>query len=101
MKEGDELPPAPFQLRTEEKSVANNGTLRIKVPHGTDWNVHQLFSKVNLGRMKSIEWRLVLSEGILKYYLRGLLGDLQQRTLFELCNVVVLLSSDAVNIGFH
>ena len=60
--------------------------------------MHQLFSKVNLGRMKSIEWRLVLLEGILKYCLRGLLGDLQRRTLFELCDVVVLLSSDAVNI---
>lgn len=91
MEEGDVLPPAPFQLRTEEKRVANDRALRIKVPHGTDWNVHQLFSKVNLGRMKSMEWRLVLSEGILKYCLCGLLGDLQRRTLFELCDVVVLL----------
>lgn len=96
--EGDELPPAPFQLKPEEKCVANNRAVRIKVPHGTDWNVHQLFSKVNLGRMKSIEWRLVLSGGILKYCLRGLLGDLQRRTLLELCDVVVLLSSDEVNI---
>lgn len=44
-----------------------------------------------IGYVKTVEWRLVLSSGILKYCIRGLLGEQQRNTLFELCDVVSAL----------
>lgn len=48
--------------------------------------------------MKSSQWRLLLTSGILKYCLRGLFRDLQRKTLFELCDVVAVLTNDSINI---
>ena len=48
--------------------------------------------------MKSVQWKLVLTSGILKYSICGLLGSFQRRTIFELCDVVsLLLSEDCVS----
>ena len=95
--EAEQLPPAPFRLDKQGVSTANRRALSIKVPHGTNWKRRQLFSKSYMKQMKSSEWRLVLSSGILKYCLRGgILGKLQQSTLFELCDVVKLLTDDFV-----
>ena len=93
-----DLPPAPFRLKREEVTLANNRALQETVPHGTDWNSRQLFSKPAIGQMKSVEWKLVLSAGILKYCLHGLLGEMQRSTLFELCDLVDILTSDTVRM---
>ena len=98
--DGKVLPPAPFRLDKRGIAMANERALCIKVPHGVDWRRRQLFSKTSMGQMKSSEWRLVLSSGILKYCLRGgLLGKLQQSTIFELCDVISLLTRDSIKLG--
>ena len=99
-KELRDLSPAPFRLQREELTLANNRVLQITVPHGTDWKSRQLFSKNAIGQMKSVEWRLVLSTGILKYCLRGLLGGMQRSTLFELCDLIEILTSDTVCVQY-
>lgn len=99
---GDEdkkcLPPAPFRLSKKGVDIANERSLCIKVPHGNDWTSRRLFLKVSMGQMKSSEWKLVITSGILKYCLRGLLGKSQQITLFELCDVITLLTNDFINL---
>ena len=90
------LPPAPFRLNHEELRIANERSLSIITPHGVDWKSRKLFSsKVSL---KSIEWKNVLTCGILKYCLRGLLGTNQRSTLFELCDVVSCLLAEEIDL---
>lgn len=69
--------------------------MNITTPSGMDWKAQKLFGK-GAHRMKSVEWRHVLSSGILKYCIRGLLGKDQRTTLIELCNVVQLLCAEEV-----
>ena len=42
------------------------------------------------------EWKHILTCGILKYYLRDL-EERQRATLFELCDVISLLTKDAIS----
>ena len=86
------LPHAPFTLSKHEKDIANNRALSIKVPAGIDWKPRKLFVKSGVGYIKSIEWKHILTCGILKYCLRGLLGDKQRMVLVELCDVLSLLT---------
>ena len=85
------LPSAPFTLSQEEMAVGNNRALSIYVPTGMDWKRRKLFDRKSLGYVKSIEWKHVLCSGILKYCIRGLLGEQQRTTLFELCDVLAAL----------
>lgn len=48
--------------------------------------------------MKSVHWRHILVSGILKFCIRGLLGEKQRHTLFELCDVISCLNSEIVDI---
>ena len=48
--------------------------------------------------MKSVHWRYILVSGILKFCIRGLLGEKQRHTLFELCDVISCLNSETVDI---
>ena len=89
------LPSAPFSLSRDEMAVANGRAMSIIVPAGVDWRRRKLFDRKSLCYVKSVEWRLVLSSGILKYCIRGLLGEQQRNTLFELCDgVSALLAYD-------
>ena len=85
------LPSAPFTLSQEEMAVGNKRALSIYVPTGMDWKRRKLFDRKSLGYVKSIEWKHVLCSGILKYCIRGLLGEQQRTTLFELCDVLAAL----------
>ena len=90
------LPPAPFRLNSEEQAIANERCVKIVVPQGVDWKRRSLFSKkVSL---KSNEWKNVLTCGILKFCLRGLLGREQRRTLFELSDVVASLLAEEIDM---
>ena len=48
--------------------------------------------------LKSNEWKNVLTCGILKFCLRGLLGREQRRTLFELSDVVASLLAEEIDM---
>ena len=48
--------------------------------------------------MKSNEWKHVLASGILKFCIRGLLGDAQRKMLYEFCDVISLLAAEEVNV---
>ena len=41
----------------------------------------------------------VLASGILKFCIRGLLGDTQRKTLYEFCDVLSLLVAEGVNVS--
>ena len=89
------LPPAPFCLSKSELVIANQRSVNIVVPLGVDWKSRSLFSRgVSL---KSSEWKNVLSQGILKFCIRGLLGENQRNTLFELCDCVTCLTAEEVD----
>ena len=79
-------------------AVGNNHALSIYVPTGMDWKRRKLFDLKSLGYVKSIEWKHVLCSGILKYCIRGLLGE-QQRTLFELGDVLAALLDYGITEG--
>ena len=91
------IPDAPFSLKQQEKDVANTRALNIVAPAGCDWTPKQLFGKCT-SQLKSNEWRHILSSGILKFCIRGLLGCNQRSTLIELCDVVQLLCAHSVNM---
>lgn len=91
------LPPAPFTLSKSEREIANSRAISILVPAGFDWKPRRLFVQSGIGYIKSIEWKHILTCGILKYCLRDLLGGKQRRTLFELCDVISLLTKDAIS----
>ena len=48
--------------------------------------------------LKSNEWKHVLISGILKFCIQGLLGEQQESTLVEICDVVSLLCKDQVDM---
>ena len=89
------IPDAPFSLKKDELNIANKRSINITAPSGMDWKAQKLFGK-GAHRMKSVEWRHVLSSGILKFCIRGLLGKDQRTTLIELCNVVQLMCAEEV-----
>lgn len=91
------IPPAPFSFSKDNLVIANQRSLNVKSPSGVDWKPSKLFGK-DASHLKSNQWKHVLSSGILKFCIRGLLGKSQERTLMELCDVVSILCSEEVNI---
>ena len=87
------VPQAPFSLSKSDLSIGNNRALSVKALSGTDWRPCRLFHK-SAFRMKS-----VLASGILKFCIRGLLGDTQRKTLYEFCDVLLLLAAEGVNVS--
>ena len=91
------LPAAPFRLSKPEMKVANRRAVSIRTPHGTDWKPQILFGdKVHL---KSVQWKHVVASGILKYCIRGVLGNFQRKTLFELSDVLFELVAEQVDMS--
>ncbi len=91
------LPPAPFRLQSEDLAVANKRAMSVKVPFGFDWMRRPVFQTKSTG-MKSHEWKQLISTGILKYCIRGLLGKRQRATVFELCDVVAQLCAEVIDV---
>ena len=97
-KEKYTLPPAPFSLCKHDLTIANKRAMSIKSPLGFDWNPCQLFGKLS-SKLNSNQWKHVLSSGILKFCIRGLLGDDQRATLNELCDIVSLLVAEEIDMS--
>ncbi len=91
------LPSAPFRLKSDNIKLANERALSIRVPSGFDWRPRPFFQRKSVG-MKSHEWKQVVSSGILKFCIRGLLGNCQRTTLFELCNVLEKVVNSELDI---
>ena len=92
------LPPAPFRLSAEEAKLADERMINIQVPKCFDWKPKPLFS-VKVKGMKSHSWKQLVSTQILKYCLRGLLGQQQRQTLFLFCDVLAQLCAESVNMS--
>lgn len=48
--------------------------------------------------MKSHEWKQLACNGILKFCLRGMLGQKQRRTLYKLFDVIALICAEDIDI---
>ncbi len=92
------LPLAPFRLSAEALKIANARAVGIKVPLGFDWRPRPFFQVKSVG-MKSHEWKQVISTGIVKFCIRGLLGKNQRATLFELCDVLAQVCSEELRVA--
>ena len=91
------IPPAPFTISSNELSIANQHSLNVKAPAGVDWRPLKIFGK-DSSRLKSNQWKHLLTSGILKFCIRDLLGRDQEATLTELCDVVSLLCAEEVKL---
>ena len=90
------LPPAPFTLSKEEILLANERAQSIFVHSSFDWHPRAIFGK-NAG-MKAHEWHEVVTHGILKFCLRGMLGQKQQQTLFKVFDVITSICAEDVSM---
>ena len=79
------LPQAPFSFSKDQLYIANQRARSIRVPHSFDWRSRDLF---HYRGMKSHECKEVVCSGIMKYCIRGLLGENQRKTLFRFCDLM-------------
>ncbi|XP_063960459.1 uncharacterized protein LOC129283892 [Lytechinus pictus] len=73
-------------LTKEERRVADTRILNIRTPKHLVFNPKPFFSSYVY--MRSADYRKLATEGILKYALRGMLGERQRKTLFALCDSI-------------
>ncbi|XP_022100010.1 uncharacterized protein LOC110984295 [Acanthaster planci] len=90
---------APWTLTKEEKKTADERLLQIRPPCGLDWTPKKLFTRTSLPYMKCSDWKKLASNGILKYALRGALGDAQRTTLSRLCDTIRELTDYSVDLN--
>lgn len=90
------LPPAPFRLTNQDLKTVNERFKSICFPHGMDFKPTMTFGPSM--HLKCIEWKHLMTDGILKYCLKGLLGNFQRKTLFELCDVLTELVAEEINL---
>ena len=96
--EGDDrLPSAPFVLSKEEISLANDRAKSILVHASFDWRPRAFFGKK--AGMKAHEWKEVVTSGILKFCLRGMLARIQRQTLFKLFDVITGVCAEDVDLA--
>lgn len=48
--------------------------------------------------MKAHEWKQVVTNGIIKFSIRGMLGKKQRQTLFKLFDVITEISAEEINM---
>ena len=88
------VPQAPFSLSKSDLSIGNNRALSVKTLSGTDWRPCWLFHK------SAFQMKSVLASGILlKFCIRGLLGDTQRKTLYKFCDMLSLLAAEGVTVS--
>ena len=92
----NQLPSAPFRLTFDEVKIANCRACSIQVPKGFGWKPKTLFH-TNVTGMMSHSWKQLVCTSILKYCIRGLLGQQQRQTLFLFCNVLARLCAETVH----
>lgn len=93
---GLKVPPAPFVLTKEEICLADKRAQSILVPGSFDWHPRAIFSKTT--GMKAHEWKQVVTNGIIKFSIRGMLGKKQRQTLFKLFDVITEISAEEINM---
>ena len=94
--ETKKLPSAPFVSRQKDIVIANQRAENVLVPSSFDWRPRAFFSKPS--SMKAHEWKQVVTSGILKFCLRGLLGMKQRQTLFKLFDVITRLCAEEIKM---
>ncbi|CAH1272595.1 Hypp4890 [Branchiostoma lanceolatum] len=85
----------PWALDKEGMVIADKRCLHIQVPHGFGWKVKEFVRKP--GYMKSHEWMKIGTHGVLKYVLHGLLGPLQQQSLFKFLDCLTVMCSKQIS----
>ena len=95
LEESRTLPDAPFQLCKVKHKLATRRATTIRVPLNFDWNLKSMFQGTIA--MKSHSWKQMVSTGILKFCIRGLLGRWQRQTLFFLCDTLASLCAKVVH----
>lgn len=91
------LPPAPFALSRDNIALADERAKRVLVPAGFDWRPREIFSKTT--GMKSHEWKQIACNGILKFCLRGMLGQKQRKTLYQLFDILTQICAEDIDIN--
>ena len=81
-----QLPPAPFVLSSSERKLANARAESVRVTTGFDWKPRGIFNRTS--HKKSHEWKQLICNGIIKFCVRGLLGEAQRKPFFSLCDVL-------------
>ena len=83
----------PYELSSIQLKTADDRACNIRVPQGFGCTI---FSKSTT--MKSHDWKQVVSQGILKYCLRGILGENQRRTLFQLLDSMQEICNEKLSL---
>ncbi|XP_021368398.1 uncharacterized protein LOC110460022 [Mizuhopecten yessoensis] len=76
------LPPAPFTLNNDQKKAANSRLASMRFPKNFGDVPDTLFTNI-CGGMKSHTWNQLYTTGVLRYCLRGMLGEQQRKSLNE------------------
>ena len=91
------LPPAPFRLTKAEAKTASDRAVSVQVPIGFGWKPSPFFTSSATVGMKSHSWKQLVETSILRYCLKGVLGQQQRLTLFTFLNVLSMLCCETVN----
>lgn len=83
----------PYILNTKEIQLADMRASSIRVPIGFGLKPSPFISKP--GSLKSHDWKQLVSQGILKYCLKGCLASQQQKTLFLLFDCLADLCAES------
>ena len=62
------LPKAPFTLSKDQISIADRRAMSVHVPNGFDWRPRAIFGSPGGMKMKSHEWKQVVTSGVLICY---------------------------------
>ena len=76
--------------------LADERANSILLHSSIDWRPRSIFSKKE--GMKAHEWLEVVTSGILKFCLRGMLGKNQRQTLYKLFDVITDLCVEDIAI---
>ena len=91
------LPKAPFTLTKDQISIADRRAMSVHVPYGFDWRPHAIFGNPGGMKMKSHEWKQVVTSGVLKFCLRNSIASKQQHTMFNLFDIIRELCAECVD----
>lgn len=83
----------PYFLTSEDIKKADERASSLVVPLGFGLKPTAFFTKS--GSLKSHEWKQLAAHGILKYCLRGMLGEQQRLTLFRLLDSISDLCNES------
>ncbi|XP_035688707.1 uncharacterized protein LOC118424238 [Branchiostoma floridae] len=93
---GGTMKPGPWTLTKEDKKKADDRSSAVKVPVNFGWRPRPFFERIY--NMKSHDWKQLVSHGIYKFCIRGLMKDAQRETVYLLCDVLHALCAPYVNM---